>query len=188
MMSEMLRQTELSSKLNLQLVQGDITRQDVDAIVNAANERLQHGGGVAAAIARAGGSAIQTESNRWVEEHGPVGHANPALTSGGHLPSQFVIHAVGPRWGSGNEDQKLQEAIQGSLRLADDLGLRSLALPAISTGIYGFPTKRAAKVILHAVESYVSTHPQSKLTVTRIVLYGDAAAKAFTEVWDQIIS
>lgn len=184
-MSEILRQKELFKNLTLQLVQGDITRQDVDAIVNAANERLQHGGGVAAAIARAGGPEIQAESNRWVEKHGPVSHANPAFTSGGKMPCQYVIHAVGPRWGSGNEDDKLEKSVLGSLRLADDLDLRSIAFPAISTGIFGFPQKRAAKVILIAVETYASQHPESGLNEIRIVLYDDPTAEAFSEVWDQ---
>ncbi len=184
-MSEILRQREISSKLTLQLVQGDITRQDVDAVVNAANKQLQHGGGVAAAIARAGGSQIQAESKRWIEEHGPVSHANPAFTSGGKMPCQYVIHAVGPRWGSGNEDDKLEEAVLGSLRLADDLDLQSVAFPAISTGIFGFPKKRAAKVILLAVETYSSQHPESGLNEIRIVLYDDPTAQAFSQVWGQ---
>jgi O-acetyl-ADP-ribose deacetylase (regulator of RNase III) len=186
-MSEVLRQKKLPTNLTLQLVQGDITCQDVDAIVNAANEQLRHGGGVAAAIARAGGPPIQTESNRWIEQHGPVGHANPALTSGGNMPCQYVIHAVGPRWGSGNEDHKLEQAVLGSLRLADDIDLRSVALPAISTGIFGFPLKRAAKVILQAIERYASEHLNSKLDKVRIVLYDDPTAAAFSEVWDQSI-
>ncbi|MFO8035693.1 MAG: macro domain-containing protein [Anaerolineales bacterium] len=187
-MSEILRQTKLSPKLTLHLVQGDITRQEVGGVVNAANERLQHGGGVAAAIARAGGPAIQAESNRWVEKHGPVSHANPAFTSGGEMPCQYVIHAVGPRWGSGDEDDKLEKAVLGSLRLADDLDLRSMAFPAISTGIFGFPKKRAAKVILHAVETYASQHPESGLNEVRIVLFDEPTAQAFSDVWDQHMS
>lgn len=184
-MSEILRQREISSKLTLQLVQGDITHQEVDAVVNAANEHLQHGGGVAAAIAQAGGPQIRAESKRWIKEHGPVSHANPAFTSGGKMPCQYVIHAVGPRWGSGNEDDKLERAVLGSLRLADDLDLQSVAFPAISTGIFGFPKKRAAKVILLAIESYAAEHPESGLKDVRIVLYDDPTAKAFSQAWDQ---
>src|SRR5574338_248662 len=105
----------------LQIVQGDITIEEVDAIVNAANEYLQHGGGVARTISKSGGPSIQKESDTWVREHGRVPHANPAWTSGGRLPAKYVIHAVGPVWGDGDEDHKLEAAVTGSLRVADEL-------------------------------------------------------------------
>src|SRR5512147_1740130 len=112
----------------IQIVQGDITTEEVDAIVNAANEHLQHGGGVAWAISKKGGPAIQGESDEWIRQHGPVSHSHPAWTSGGLLPAKYVIHAVGPMWGDiqsagagGNEDKKLSEAVTGSLRVADEL-------------------------------------------------------------------
>lgn len=184
-MSQFKRQRALSSNLTLQLQQGDITKQQVDAIVNAANRQLQHGGGVAAAIARAGGPQIQEESDAWIEERGPVEHANPAFTTGGDLPCQHVIHAVGPRWGSGEEDSKLQDAVLGSLRLADDLDMRSIAFPAISTGIFGFPEKRAAQVMYTAVEMYADRHPDTNLEVVRIVLFDDPTLQSFTTVWDR---
>lgn len=123
----------------LQLVEGDITTAKVDAIVNAANAHLQHGGGVAGIISRKGGPVIQRESDLWVREHGSVRHAEPAVTSGGSLPCRYVLHAVGPVWGEGDEDRKLAEAVTGSLRAADQLELTSIAFPAISTGIFGFP-------------------------------------------------
>jgi len=129
------------------LWQGDITQLEADAIVNAANAYLQHGGGVAGVISRSGGPEIQAESNAWVAEHGPAGNAEPAYTTAGELPCRCVIHAVGPIWGSDDEDAKLDAAVTGSLQLAEKLDLRSLALPAISTGIYGFPKERAAHVI-----------------------------------------
>ena len=105
----------------IQIVQGDITIEEVDAIVNAANEHLQHGGGVAWAILKKGGSTIQQESDEWIRQHGRVPHAQPAWTSGGQLPAKYVIHAVGPVWGDGDEDMKLESAVTGSLRLADAL-------------------------------------------------------------------
>src|SRR6185436_13486579 len=118
-MNTILVERKLSSGQTLQIVQGDITMEEVDALVNAANEHLQHGGGVAWAISKKGGPAIQKESDIWIRQHGPVSHAQPAWTSGGLLPAKYVIHAVGPVWGDGDEDKKLSEAVTGCLRVAD---------------------------------------------------------------------
>ena len=108
-------------------MQGDITQEQVDAIVNAANSHLQHGGGVAGVIAHKGGQVIQQESHAWVRAHGPVSHAKPAYTSAGRLPCRYIIHAVGPVWGAGDEDHKLSAAVRGSLERADELNLRSIS-------------------------------------------------------------
>lgn len=169
----------------LELCQGDITAEAVDAIVNAANENLQHGGGVAGAIARKGGPRIQRESDAWVRQHGPVTHARPAVTSGGDLPCRYVIHAVGPIWGEGNEDAKLTAAVTGSLQTAQDLGVSSLAMPAISTGIYGFPKARAAGVIFSAIEQYFNSKPDSGIALVRVILYDAPTLEAFTAAWEQ---
>ncbi len=172
----------------LEVVQGDITREQVDAIVNAANEQLRHGGGVAAVIARRGGKIIDQESRAWVQKHGPVSHAQPAYTSAGKLPCRYVIHAVGPVWGSGDEDAKLAAAIEGSLRLAEKLGLASLAFPAISTGIFGFPKKRAARIFYRTIRNYFAQNPRSRLQQVRITLFDQPTLDAFVEVfpsaWD----
>jgi O-acetyl-ADP-ribose deacetylase (regulator of RNase III) len=168
----------------LQLVQGDLTLEQVDAIVNPANARLQHGGGVAARIVSKGGSRIQSESNAWVREHGPVGHAEPAYTGAGSLPCRYVIHAVGPVWGDGEEDQKLAAAVSGSLRVADRLNLASISLPAISTGVFGFPKDRAAKVIISAIHQYFEGKPDSGLDLVRLCLYDDETASAFRYAWE----
>ena len=164
---------------SIQIVQGDITTEEVDAIVNAANEHLQHGGGVAWAISRSGGPAIQKESDEWVQKKGTVSHARPAWTSGGMLSAKFVIHAVGPVWGEGDEDTKLAEAVTGSLRVADELGLNSIAFPAISTGIFGFPKERAAKIILGAIEAYFQENTSSGVQVVKLVLFDQPTADAF---------
>ena len=150
-MNEIVREGNLPGGRTLQIVRGDLTEEQVDAIVNAANAQLQHGGGVAGAISRRGGPQIQEESNTWVRRFGPVPHARPAHTHAGKLPCRYVIHAVGPVWGSGDEDAKLAAAVQGSLQVAGQLGLISIAMPAISTGIFGFPVERAARVMLQAV-------------------------------------
>jgi O-acetyl-ADP-ribose deacetylase (regulator of RNase III) len=184
-MNAPIRETSLPNGGKLQLMQGDLTVQAVDAIVNAANAHLQHGGGVAAAIARAGGSPIQRESNAWVQEHGPVSHAEPAYTSGGHLPCRYVIHAVGPIWGSGEEDTKLAQAVGGSLRCAEQLGLQSIAFPAISTGIFGFPKRHAAGVIYQAINDHFAQAEISSLTLVRITLFDQQTMEAFAAVWEE---
>ena len=173
----------ISPDKRIELVQGDITAERVDAIVNAANEHLMHGGGVAAVISRRGGPAIDRESRTWVAENGPVPHAHPAWTSGGQLPARFVIHAVGPVWGSGDEDAKLCAAVAGSLRLAADLALSSVALPAISTGIFGFPRRRAAGLIFDTIRNDLKQHPESSVTVVRVVLYDRPTVEDFMEVF-----
>ncbi len=170
----------------LELCQGDITNEAVDAIVNAANAHLQHGGGVAWAIARKGGPLIQRESDAWVRQHGPVAHARPAVTSGGDLPCRHVIHAVGPIWGEGDEDAKLDAAVTGSLQTAEDLGLGSLAMPAISTGIYGFPKARGAAVILGSIARYFNGKPDSGIALVRVMLYDAPTLEAFAAAWEQM--
>src|SRR5512141_3168507 len=124
--------------MQIDLIQSDITTLHVDAIVNAANSHLQHGGGVAGAISRKGGPVIQAESDRI--GYVPVGNA--AVTSAGNLPCSYVIHAVGPRMGEGDEDRKLRDATIASLERAEELKIGSLAFPAISTGIFGYPIQR----------------------------------------------
>jgi O-acetyl-ADP-ribose deacetylase (regulator of RNase III) len=133
----------------IELVQGDITRQRVDVIVNAANSHLAHGGGVAAAIALGGGPDLRRES----EAHPfvPVGEA--AVTTAGALPARWVVHAVGPVWSGGGEGEPelLASAYRSALAMATDLGARSIAFPSISTGIFGFPVERAAAIAIAAL-------------------------------------
>lgn len=183
-MNEILRE-KLLSGIRFQIVQGDITQEQVDAIVNAANALLRHGGGVAGVIAQSGGPEIQAKSRAWVAEHGPVTHAKPAYTTAGKLPCQYVIHAVGPIWGSGDEHAKLAAAITGALRQADELGLHSLALPAIATGIYGFPEKEAASVIFSAIKAYAAQNQDTTLTLVRLVLFGSLTTNIFLKVWEE---
>ena len=181
-MNTVLREHVLSTGQTLQIVQGDITTETVDAIVNAANEHLQHGGGVAWAISKKGGPAIQKESDAWIRQHGPVPHARPAWTSGGLLPAKYVIHAVGPVWGDSDEDRKLSEAVTGSLRLADELKCASIALPAISTGIFGFPKDRAANIIFSSIEKYFES-TTSNLKVVKLTLFDQATVEVFVKSW-----
>lgn len=179
-----MRQVTLPAGQLVQIVHGDLTEQRLDAIVNAANAYLQHGGGVAGAISRRGGPAIQIESDAWVRRHGPVPHDRPAYTTAGDLPCRYVIHAVGPIYGQGDEETTLAAAVSGSLRVADKLGLASLALPAISTGIFGFPKARAAQVILSAILDYFVEAPTSGLRLVRLVLIDRPTLDAFVQAWD----
>jgi putative ATPase len=166
------------------LIQGDITQEQVDAIVNAANSRLQHGGGVAGAIVRRGGTEIQAESDAWVRAHGEVPHDRPAVTGAGRLNCKAVIHAVGPVWGEGNEDAELRSAILGALDAAGELGFVSVALPAISTGIFGFPRERGARVIFQAVEDYARANPGSSLREIRVTILDDRTLDIFRKEFE----
>jgi len=181
-MNTVLKEHVFQTGQKIQIVQGDITIEEVDAIVNAANEHLQHGGGVAWAISKKGGPAIQKESDAWIRQHGPVPHSAPAWTSGGLLPAKYVIHAVGPVWGDGGEDNKLSDAVTGSLRVADELKCETIALPAISTGIFGFPKERAAGIIFTSIEKYFENNT-SNLKVVKILLYDQPTLDVFINVW-----
>lgn len=185
-MNTVLKEHLFPTGQTIQIVQGDITIEEVDAIVNAANEQLQHGGGVAWMISKKGGDTIQQESNAWIHQHGPVSHSHPAWTSGGLLPAKHIIHAVGPVWGSGDDDQKLADAVTGSLRVTDELKCSSIALPAISTGIFGFPKDRAAGIIFSATEKYLSDNPTSTLKIIKLMLFDQSSVDTFINVWDSM--
>lgn len=184
-MNSIVVEKKISTSQTLQIVQGDITIEEVDVIVNAANEDLQHGGGVAWAISKKGGPDIQKESDEWVRKHGKVSHAIPAWTSGGLLKTHYVIHAVGPIWGDGDEDKKLSDAVMGSLRVADKLKCKSISIPAISTCIFGFPKGRAAGIIYKSIEGYFAENKNSEIAQVRIVLFDDSSVTVFHSVWDK---
>lgn len=166
----------------LKLVQGDITSEAVDAIVNAANSYLKHGGGVAGAIVSKGGQIIQEESDRI----GYVAVGKAALTGAGKLPAKYVIHAVGPRWGEGDEDGKLKSAVLSSLELAAEEEFASVSLPAISSGIFGFPKERCAEIILAAAAEYLQAHPDASVKEVRICLYDPPTVAAFEAAFGKL--
>jgi len=171
-----MAENKLSLEFNgtaLELVEADITELDVEAIVNAANEQLQLGSGVAGAIREKGGPSIQEECDRIGST--PVGTA--VMTGAGDLKAKQVIHAVGPKYGEGDEDRKLAAAVRASLALADRNGLRSIALPAISTGNFGFPLDRAARIMLTEVHRYLQGG--TKLSRVVITLYDDSTYQTF---------
>jgi O-acetyl-ADP-ribose deacetylase len=146
-----LDQIHLDNNKTLKLVSGDITERDVDVIVNAANSYLKHGGGVAAAIVRKGGIIIQEESDKI----GFVPVGSSAITKAGRLPCKAIIHTVGPRMGEGNEDTKLRAAIRNSLELASDRKFKSISMPAISSGIFGFPKYKCAEILTEEAKNFL---------------------------------
>ena len=164
----------------IELVKGDITELEVDAIVNAANSRLKMGGGVAGAILRKGGWSIQEECDKI--GYCPVGGA--VITGAGRLKAKYVIHAVGPRMGEGDEDNKLRNATLNSLKLADEHGVKSIAFPAISTGIFGFPKDRCAKIMLRAAVEYLRKGSGIKRVI--FCLYDDETYQIFSEELERI--
>jgi O-acetyl-ADP-ribose deacetylase (regulator of RNase III) len=168
------------NRTTLELIEGDITDLETDAIVNAANEWLAHGGGVAGVISRRGGPTIQRESDAWVRQHGRVVTGSAAITSGGRLKARHVIHAVGPVYDrTPRSAELLASAVRASLQLADDHALRSIALPAISTGIFGYPLEEAAQVMLKAAITYL--RGETKLEQVIFCLYGRHAFDVFAK-------
>ena len=153
-----------------QVVRGNLLEEPVDAIVNAANGHLAHGGGVAGVIARAAGPALQEESDRMVRERGPLAAGSAVVTSAGRLPFKGVIHAVGPRQGEGDERAKLVRALGAAFRLASDAGWNSVAFPAVSSGIFAVPLVICARAYVASVERWFETEPGGPLTLVRLCL------------------
>jgi O-acetyl-ADP-ribose deacetylase (regulator of RNase III) len=180
----MVRRKTFPSGITLEIHQGDITLMNTDAIVNAANKHLAHGGGVAAAIVRRGGTAIQKESNAWIAQHGPINTDDPAFTTGGKMKCKYVIHAVGPVWGEGSEDKKLQRTILGGLHLGEELGIQSISFPAISTGIFGFPIDRAADIFMRTFTDYGRGAESGSVGKIILVLYDTHSLEIFTHSFD----
>jgi O-acetyl-ADP-ribose deacetylase len=172
----------------LRLVKGDITERNVDAIVNAANSYLKHGGGVAAAIVRKGGTIIQKESDKIITARGLVPVGSAVITTAGKLPCKAVIHTVGPRMGEGNEDYKLRKSVRSSLLLASERGFKSISMPAISSGIFGFPKDRCAKILVEESKTFLqdsnndntsTNNTISTLDIIEFCIFDNEALKYF---------
>jgi O-acetyl-ADP-ribose deacetylase (regulator of RNase III) len=166
----------------ISLVEGDITRQEVDAIVNAANSSLLGGGGVDGAIHRAGGPSVLEACRKLRTERFPDGlpTGRAVATPAGDLPARWVIHTVGPVWSRSEDRSELLASCHiESLRVADELGARTVAFPAISTGVYGYPVNDAAEVAIGAVRG-----SESSVEEVRFVLFGADAYRAFTSALD----
>jgi O-acetyl-ADP-ribose deacetylase (regulator of RNase III) len=157
----------------LELLEGDITEMTTDAIVNPANAQLILGGGVAGAIRKKGGPQIQNQCSRL----GGTFVGGAVITTGGNLKAKCVIHAVGPRMGEGDEDEKLKNATLNSLKLADEHKLRSIAFPAISTGIFGFPIEKCARIMLQTAINHL--RGATSLEKVAFCLFGKTAFDVF---------
>jgi len=170
-------------KSTLAIVEGDITKEENEAIVNAANSGLRGGGGVDGAIHRAGGPSILEECRKI--GHCPTGQA--VITSGGNLPAKYVIHTVGPVWSGGNRNEAglLKSAYLESLKIASKKGLKSVSFPAISTGAYGYPLNEAARIALKTAIEYLKEHQEIELV--RFVLFGKPMLDVFAEQLKKLI-
>ncbi len=170
---------KMINKTVLELTRGDITEQQTDAIVNTANCQLILGSGVAGAIRAKGGSSIQQQCY----EAGETFVGGAVKTTGGNLKAKWVIHAVGPRMGEGDEDNKLRNATLNSLKLADAGKIKSISFPAISTGLFGFPIQRCAKIMLSTVMEYI----QGKTGIDKVVfcLFTEADYRVFEQEFNQ---
>jgi len=146
-----------------QVVQGNLLEEPVDAIVNAANGMLMHGGGVAGIISRAAGPALQDESDRVAQTRGPFATGSAVVTTAGNLPFKGVIHAVGPRYGEGDEENKLEQALRAAFACAREKGWRSVSFPAVSSGIFAVPLEICARAYLKSVRD-------AKLEIVRLCL------------------
>ena len=161
------------------VVQGDLTGQPVDAVVNAANESLAHGGGVAAAIVAVGGRVIQEESDQWVRDHGPVKRGQAAVTTGGALQASHVVHVVGPRYQKGQDNEgMLRDATTAAIDAAASVAARSVAFPAISAGIFGYPRAEATRVMALTVIDWLDQHADA-IDEVRLVGYDAGTARDF---------
>ena len=161
----------------IEVIQADITRQRVDAIVNAANPSLLGGGGVDGAIHRAAGPGLLAECRTL----GGCATGEAKITRGYDLPAAWVIHTVGPVWrgGGSGEDELLASCYRNSLALAAERGIRTIAFPAISTGVYGFPVERAAPIAVHTIDAFLARN--TSISRVTLVCHGDAAYRVFRD-------
>jgi len=168
-------------KTKVVAVRGDLTQQDTDAIVNAANSSLMGGGGVDGAIHRAGGPEILEQCKKIAAEIGTLPAGQAVITTGGNLAAPHVIHTVGPVWhgGTKNEPRTLANAYRNSLELARVKGLRSISFPSISTGAYGYPIEEAAGIAVKTVSKYVVKHPFDEV---RFVLFSESDFRVYADL------
>jgi len=175
------------NQARLAIIQGDITKQATDAIVNAANPGLMGGGGVDGAIHRAGGPAILEECKQIVTEQGRLPTGKAVITTGGNLPAKHVIHTVGPIWQGGNKGEAalLESAYRESLKLAAEQKLTSVSFPSISTGAYGYPVAEAARVAIRAVVSFLTEQTTSVKDVV-FVLFDSRTYQAYSSALEEV--
>jgi O-acetyl-ADP-ribose deacetylase (regulator of RNase III) len=183
--NEILLVSEVSiGERKLRLVRGDITERVVDAIVNTANSNLTHGRGVAAAIVANGGKIIQEESDKI----GYIPTGNAVMTSAGKLPCRAIIHVVGPRNGEGKENEKLTQAINSVLKLAQQNNFKSISIPAISTGLFGFPKEKCAKILVQESINFMQRQGpyNTRLEIIEFCVFDDETFQHFKKEFDYV--
>ena len=169
----------------IRIIRGDITKQQVDAVVNAANGSLMGGGGVDGAIHRAGGKQILDDCLKIIDTHGRCQTGEAVITTGGKLPARYVIHTVGPVWygGQKNEAQLLANCYTNSLKLAVEKGIKTIAFPNISTGIYHYPKAEAAKVAINAVQGFL--HDNDAIAQVTFVCFDEENYRLYKQIIDR---
>jgi len=170
MSAEVLHREAGAGGAEFLVVRGNLLEEPVDAVVNAANGRLAHGGGVAGLLSRAAGPALQQESDRVVRRRGPLPTGSAAVTGAGRLPFKGIVHAVGPRQGEGDEADLLSRALGAAFEQADAAGWSSLAFPAVSSGIFAVPPGVCARAYLKAARDWLSRPQASRLKTLRLCL------------------
>lgn len=168
--------------IQIELIQGDITKADVDAVVNAANKELIGGGGVDGAIRRAGGEDVVKECDEIRAAQGGCPTGTAVITTGGNLPANHIIHTAGPVWQGGNHEESklLSSCYKESLLLAAEIGIDSIAFPSISTGIYGYPTEKAANVALQTILE-LSENTSKIPTTIQFILFDDSTYNCYED-------
>jgi O-acetyl-ADP-ribose deacetylase (regulator of RNase III) len=198
MQSTLVKEHKTSANQTIQVRKGDMTKESVDVIVNAANGHLQHASGLAGAIVKNGGYSIQIESDNIVDSRGRLTEGTVVSTKAGKLPCKFVFHAVGPMWSSRKpdtltlyqeeEDTELKACVINSLDLADQKQLASISLPAISSGIFGYPKPRCAVVLFDSVIEWLNTHQDSTVKEVRFTNFDDVTVNTFSAEFDKRFS
>lgn len=165
----------------IQVRSGDMTKEDVDIIVNAANKQLDHASGLAGAIVKNGGEIIQIESDIYIQENGKVHDGDIAVTGAGELPAKKVIHAVGPIWhgGAENEELLLRQCVWKSLKKTEELGFASISIPAISSGIFRFPKDLCARILIQTTLDFFKSNPRSSVNEVRFTNFDKNTVEVF---------
>lgn len=169
----------------IRFIRNDITKQDTEAVVNAANPSLLGGGGVDGAIHRVGGPSVLEECKKIRLEIGRCNPGEAVITAGGNLKAKYVIHTVGPIWdgGTNNEDERLKECYINSLKIADENGIKSISFPSISTGAYGYPIEKAASIAIKTVLEYIK---EIKVEEVRFVLFSNLDLEQYLDTFNQL--
>jgi putative ATPase len=177
-----MKKIQFNDNQVLEIIQGDITKEETDAIVNAANGHLKHGGGVAGAIVRAGGESIQKQSDEYISENGPLNVSDVAVTGAGKMKVRYVIHVHGPKKSNENYKELLYKSFYNILSKGDELELSSISIPAVSSGIFGVPKKECARTFFKALLDYFEDNPASSMKVIRACNIDSETTRIFEEI------